>query len=133
MPSGTGQELREERQWLATQGFSWSFLQNNRDKATWYKPDGTSIPNLPTDPYHMRRYRSRGWTLVPPDAPAVPQGALDQLEAQVAAAAELLDTGDEGAASVAPHQHTYNRAMGSPCRTEGCTAVRAREYNPRAA
>jgi len=130
MPSGTGQELREERQWLATQGFSWSFLQNNRDKATWYKPDGTSIPNLPTDPYHMKRYRARGWTLVPPELRDIPQDAVEQLQEQVAAAAELLD---EGAAEVAPHQHTYNRAMGSPCRTEGCTAVRTREYKPRAA
>ena len=133
MPRGTGTELLEERQWLAQQGFSWSFIQNNREKATWYKPDGSSIPNLPADPYHMRRFRARGWTLVPPEAPEVPQEALNQLQEQVAAAVELLDTDDEGAAEVAPHQHTYNRAMGSPCRTEGCTAVRTREYKPRAA
>jgi len=133
MPRGTGTELLEERQWLASQGFSWSLIQNNRDKATWYKPDGTAIPNLPIDPYHMRRYRSRGWTLSPPVSPEVPQEALNQLQEQVAAAVGLLDTDDEGAAEVAPHQHTYNRAMGSPCRTEGCTAVRTREYKPRAA
>jgi len=133
MPRGTGTELLEERQRLAQQGFSWSFIQNNREKATWYKPDGSSIPNLPADPYHMRRFRARGWTLVPPEAPEVPQEALNQLQEQVAAAVGLLDTDDEGAAEVAPHQHTYNRAMGSPCRTEGCTSVRTREYKPRAA
>ena len=132
MPRGTGTELLEERQWLAQQGFSWSFIQNNRDKATWYKPDGTALPNLPADPYHMRRYRARGWTLVAPDSPVIPQDAVDQLQEQVAAAVGLLDTGDEGAASAAPHQHTFNRAMGSPCRTEGCISVRTREYKPRA-
>jgi hypothetical protein len=132
MPRGTGPELREERQWLAQQGFSWSFIQNNRDKVTWYKPDGTALPNLPADPYHMRRYRARGWTLVAPDSLVIPQDAVDQLQEQVAAAAELLDIGDEGATEVAPHQHTFNRAMGSPCRTEGCTTVRTREYKPRA-
>ena len=128
MPRGTGPELREERQWLSQQGFSWSFIQNNREKATWYKPDGTAIHNLPADPYHMRRYRSRGWTLVPPETPEVPQEALDALQQQVAVATELL----EEPLQVAPHQHTYNRAMGSPCRTEGCTAVRTTEYKPRA-
>ena len=133
MPSGTGQELREERQWLAAQGFSWSLLQNNRDKATWYKPDGTSIPNLPTDPYHMKRYRARGWTLVPPELPDIPQDAVEQLQEQVTAAAELLDTDDVGAASAAPHQNSFKRAMGSPCRTKGCAVVRTREYKPRAA
>ena len=132
MPRGTGTELLEERQWLAQQGFSWSFIQNNRDKATWYKPDGTALPNLPADPYHMRRYRARGWTLVAPDSPVIPQDAVDQLQEQVAAAVGLLDTDDEGAASAAPHQHTFNRAMGSPCRTEGCISVRTREYKPRA-
>jgi len=132
MPRGTGTELLEERQWLAQQGFSWSFIQNNREKATWYKPDGTALPNLPADPYHMRRYRARGWTLVAPDSPAIPQDAVDQLQEQVAAAVGLLDTDDEGAASAAPHQHTFNRAMGSPCRTEGCISVRTREYKPRA-
>ena len=132
MPRGTGPELREERQWLAGQGFSWTFLQNTREKVTWYKPDGTALHNLPADPYHMKRYRARGWTLAPPEAPAIPQDAVDQLQEQITAAAELLDT-DGGATSVAPHQHAFNRAMGSACRTEGCTAVRTREYKPRAA
>jgi hypothetical protein len=132
MPTGTGQELREERQWLSQQGYSWSLLQNTREKVTWYKPDGTALHNLPADPYHMKRYRARGWTLTPPEAPAIPQDAVDQLQEQITAAAELLDT-DGGATEVAPHQHAFNRAMGSACRTEGCTAVRTREYRPRAA
>ena len=133
MPRGTGPELKEERQWLAQQGYSWSFIQNNREKATWYKPDGTALPNLPADPYHMKRYLSRGWTLVAPDSQFIPQDAVDQLQEQITAAAELLDTGDESAAEATPHQHTFNRAMGSSCRTEGCTTVRTREYKSRAA
>ena len=132
MPTGTGQELREERQWLAQQGFTWSFLQNSREKVTWYKPDGTALHNLPADPYHMKRYRARGWTLVPPQSPVIPQDAVDQLQEQITAAAELLDIVDESATEVASHQHTFNRAMGSPCRTEGCTTVRTREYKSRA-
>jgi len=130
MPSGTGQELREERQWLSSQGFTWSFIQNSREKVTWYKPDGTALHNLPADPYHMKRYRARGWTLIPPESPVIPQDAVDQLQEQVAAATELLDV---DAPEVRQHQHSFNRAMGSPCRTEGCTVVRTREYKPRAA
>ena len=130
MPRGTGPELKEERQWLASQGFSWSMLQSNRERATWYKPDGEALPNLPVDPYHMRRYRARGWTLVPPESPVIPEDAVVQLQEQVAAAAELLD---DDALEVAEHQHSFNKAMGSPCRTEGCTVVRTREYKPRAA
>jgi hypothetical protein len=132
MPLGTGPELREERHWLSQQGFSWSLIQNSREKFTWYKPDGTALPNLPADPYHMKRYRARGWTLVPPELPTIPQDAINQLQEQVTAAAELLDSGDEGATPVAPHQHSFNRAMGSPCRTVGCTTVRTREYRTRA-
>ena len=131
MPSGTGQELREERQWLAQQGFTWSLLQNSREKVTWYKPDGTALHNLPADPYHMKRYRARGWTLTPPENPEVPQEALDELQQQVAAATELLEVPEEPP-EVAPHQHTYNRAMGSPCRTEGCPVVRTTPYKARA-
>jgi len=130
MPRGTGPELKEERQWLASQGFSWSMLQSNRERATWYKPDGEALPNLPVDPYHMRRYRARGWTLTPPESPVIPEDAVVQLQEQVAAAAELLD---DDALEVAEHQHSFNKAMGSPCRTEGCTVVRTREYKPRAA
>ena len=130
MPRGTGPELREERQWLASQGFSWSMLQSNRERATWYKPDGSALPNLPVDPYHMRRYRARGGTLTPPESPVIPEDAVVQLQEQVAAAAELLD---DDAPEVAEHQHSFNKAMGSPCRTEGCTVVRSWEYKPRAA
>ena len=131
MPSGTGQELKEERQWLAQQGFTWSLLQNSREKVTWYKPDGTALHNLPADPYHMKRYRARGWTLTPPETPEVPQEALDELQQQVAAATELLEVAEESPEG-APHQHTYNRAMGSPCRTEGWPVVRTTPYKARA-
>ena len=130
MPRGTGTELKEERQWLAQQGYSWSFIQNNRDKATWYKPDGTALPNLPADPYHMRRYRARGWTLVAPDSPVIPQDAVDQLQEQITAAAELLDIGDESAAE-ATHQCSFARALGSPCKTEGCISTRQVTYRKR--
>ena len=60
---------------------------------------------------------------------AIPEDAVAQLQEQITVAAELLN---EGATEVAPHQHTFNRAMGSPCRTERCTTVRTREYKSRA-
>lgn len=41
---------------------------------TYYKNDGTALPNLPADPYHLKRYLSRGFTIEPPQvAVAKPQ------------------------------------------------------------
>ncbi len=40
---------------------------------TYYKPDGESMW-LPADPYSLRRYLRRGFTLVPPST-SKPQGA----------------------------------------------------------
>ena len=38
------------------------------DRATYYKPDGEALPNLPADPYSMRRYLRGGrLTLTPPE------------------------------------------------------------------
>jgi len=34
-------------------------------KATYYKPTGEPMPNLPADPYSMSRYLARGFTLKP--------------------------------------------------------------------
>lgn len=40
-------------------------------KTTYYKPDGESMPNLPSDPWSMRRYLRRGFTLAPPVMPTL--------------------------------------------------------------
>jgi hypothetical protein len=52
--------------WLNGQGISsYTSLPN---RATWYRPNGTSGPG-PTDPYHLLLYRGKGFTLKAPDLP----------------------------------------------------------------
>lgn len=57
------QELKED---LAKQGYYIQDLGTWPAKATYYKPSGEAMPNLPADPYSMERYLKRGFTLVPP-------------------------------------------------------------------
>lgn len=38
-------------------------------KATYYRPDGHAMHNLPADPYSMQKYTRRGFTLTPPEKP----------------------------------------------------------------
>lgn len=58
---------------LATVGFAIRELAkgviNEQPKATYYKPDGEAVLNLPADAYSQRRYRGRGFTLTPPEQP----------------------------------------------------------------
>lgn len=41
-------------------------------KATYYKPTGEALPNLPADPFSMEKYTRRGFTLTPPLNPVAP-------------------------------------------------------------
>lgn len=58
---------------LATAGFAVQELPkgvlDEQPTATYYKRDGTVMPNLPADAYSQRRYRGRGFTLTPPEHP----------------------------------------------------------------
>lgn len=58
-------ELRRE---LAGQGYAIAELKRLevQPKATYYKADGTVLPNLPADPRSVRRYLARGFSLIPP-------------------------------------------------------------------
>ncbi len=56
---------------LAKDGMVVEELNSWPPKATYYKPDGEAMPNLPADPYSMDRYLRRGFTLAPP-VPAPP-------------------------------------------------------------
>jgi len=58
----------ELRAALVRQGYAISELKNltPQPKTTYYKPDGTAMPNLPADPRSMKRYLERGFTLVSP-------------------------------------------------------------------
>lgn len=70
---GVDMELRRD---LVRQGFAFCEVKNleQQPKATYYKADGTPLPNLPADPRSMKRYLARGFTLAPPVHPikAVP-------------------------------------------------------------
>jgi len=58
-------ELRRE---LAARGYAIAELKRLevQPKATYYKADGTALPNLPADPRSVRRYLARGFSLTPP-------------------------------------------------------------------
>ena len=47
-------------------------------RLTYYKKDGEAMPNLPADPVSMKRYRNKGFTLVPP-MPPKPQDTSQDL------------------------------------------------------
>ncbi len=71
----TAAALREDREWLEQQGVNPLTLRH----ATWYWPDGTPIPDLPSDYEHRQMYRAKGWTLKPSPGPSgrpsgTPQG-----------------------------------------------------------
>jgi len=58
-------EVRELQQELATQGVAFK-LTEWPARATYYKADGEPMPGLPADPFHMKKYLARGFTLMPP-------------------------------------------------------------------
>ena len=93
------QEAVEDRRWLASQGFSPATLPK---RATWYRYDGLPLHNLPTDPYHRRRYRERGCTLKPPSGTGV-QNVLPPKEYSRAEVAQILIESMQEAANVAGH------------------------------
>ena len=69
---------RELRQQLALQGFAVELLDQWPARATYYKPDGESMLGLPSDPFSMKRYLARGFTLVPPPTPPEADDLFDE-------------------------------------------------------
>ena len=55
---------------LKEQGYHFEVLGSWPAKTTYYKPNGEALPNLPADPYSMRRYLRRGLQLAPPVTPS---------------------------------------------------------------
>ncbi len=51
---------------LRESGCAWGFVGEWPTKATYYKSTGEAMPNLPADPWSMKRYLNRGFTLAPP-------------------------------------------------------------------
>lgn len=60
---------RQQKLELASQGFVIEELAEWPEKATYYKPNGEAMPNLPADAWSMKRYLQRGFTLTPPLLP----------------------------------------------------------------
>ena len=56
----------EDVLWLNSQGIS--SYASLTSRATWYRPNGTAGLG-PTDPYHLRLYRGKGFTLKAPNLP----------------------------------------------------------------
>jgi len=61
---------KEQIKALKEAGIGWEMLKQGlaiQPKATYYKPDGTELPNLPADPYSLKRYIARGFLLQKPE------------------------------------------------------------------
>lgn len=114
MPTGT--ELKETKDFLKNQGEMVELIGKDRQRRTWYRPDGVAIPNQPFDGYTIARNRAKGWTLTPPTNP-VPAAATAQEPPKPAEAALALPKPPK-------HIHVMEAAMGSPCLVRGCGHVR---------
>lgn len=57
---------REVKAELESQGYSISLLDTWPAKATYYTKHGEAMPNLPANPWAMKKYLARGFTLVAP-------------------------------------------------------------------
>jgi len=69
---------REIKADLSSRGFSVKFLDQWPARATYYKPDGEPMHGLPADPFSMKKYLKRGFTLEPPKKVAK-KDSLDDL------------------------------------------------------
>ena len=108
--------LKEQQRELDISGIPGNIISNPRPTAQWYRADGYALPNmLPADPYHIRRYTARGWSMIPPQ-PTLNESAKAEVELAVGAVL---------------HAHRYSRAMGSPCKVQGCAEVRTTEFMKR--
>jgi hypothetical protein len=59
---------KEQVKTLNTFGYSITELPNLKKvpTMTFYNKEGEPLPNLPADPYHLKRFLARGFTLEPP-------------------------------------------------------------------
>lgn len=66
----TGQQVRDAQQFLKENGFNIQLVFTPTARAQWYRADGTPVPGLlPLDPYFVRSFRKKGWSLQPPAKP----------------------------------------------------------------
>lgn len=63
---------RQQQKIIQERGIYWEEMTRGverQPKATFYSRDGTPLPNLPADPYSLKLYLSKGFTLKPPEKP----------------------------------------------------------------
>ena len=65
---------------LAEQGYNVS-ITNWPNKATYYNADGEPMPDLPADPYNMRKYMRKGFMPFPPKKAEAPVAVLETVQA----------------------------------------------------
>ena len=72
---------REQIKVLESAGIVWGEVEGleEQPRATYYKPNGEALPNLPSDVYSLPRYLARGFTLKPPvqAPPALPENKCE--------------------------------------------------------
>jgi hypothetical protein len=106
-------ELKSNRAWARTQNLGFDIEEIFVPGSVWrpwIKADGTQTSTpLPTDAFHIAKFRARGWTLGPLKEPVVLQQLLP---------------GD--------HRHTFDgRARGSACTDARCNTVRQQKFHKR--
>ena len=111
-------------------GYHVDIINHPSPKAQWYrKVEGwwVAVRNLlPADPYHLNRYLQRGFTMTP--EPDKVRTIAEITQPLVAAA---VDGETEAPETPEVHRHTYPKALGSLCKTTGCTAVRQVAFQSR--
>ena len=70
-PLVTGKTMQEDREQLQAERAASGEIREMQPKAVWDKADGSLVwpegVKGPADPYHMKLFRAKGWTLAPPD------------------------------------------------------------------
>ncbi len=86
----TATERTELRNWVRDQGGEVEMVDRRAPKALWWRADGKPLGMLPADPFHMRAYMNKGFTLRAPDiAPTdFPEAPVLEFQQRVAVAEE---------------------------------------------
>lgn len=72
---------KAQKEILKGRDIAWTELSKGfkrQPKMTFYKQDGSVMPNLPADPFSLKRYLARGFTLTPPENP-IPKMRVDNI------------------------------------------------------
>lgn len=144
----TGEDKATLKRQLAKDG-KVEFFYNPPPRAQYYRADGMPLPSLlPSDPYSMKRYFAKGFTLsqsreyVPSetaylDTVSAPGPLVSRLDIVEAIATQRQETRqelyDEAAQAFAgpsiaieeapvpladQHQHRYGKGIGAPCKAK---------------